>query len=796
MRKVILLLSVTTILLVVSAVFPTTVSFLASQWFFQETIAIAQEEAPKPPESLSEFDSLSNEAETLREKISDLAVGKSKAESDLALLRASVASGDVNKNELVKKEEQIRYYSSRLDVAKARLLKVQAALQRSELDDLAGKTDVKSIRSGKPSIDRVSKRKVSPMRPKKPVSKTETQPPVSATGEKPSVAADSKDKSSESKDQRGRMLTEIKGKMKLAEDEAREKEEKKKEETAGDPRKDKKDDKSHKEKPKSRKKAVRDKVKELRKREQAKFGNIIDDGYFRENITEAKYIEKEEFLAKDVKELKDCFDRTLQVYTDALVSKERISLAVRKRAQAFRELLPEVQFEFRDRHGSQTGNAWWGDDYKMTFKQPCFRGGELWFTFLQEDANVRVARAEYDQVVSDLFLDLGKAYFELMRSRYTEKAREHVYEHAEEAWDITRKKWKAGLISEIEYLNVESLYDEARHGLETAEQDKALAVLELQSFLKLEIDEPVGISHYFDYNQELDIDAFNSDWIAPLDGDMVSMGGITDENLDDFIKLAYENRPSLKVELERLNAARNEKNAARGGWLPQVDLTLDFGELGESYKDRNAIFLAKLKHNRQFHLFLEMSWNVGGTTFKYKYDNNQQAPNITEYDGGAGKTTKSSTFTASFFDDLEQFVNTKEARVTELEQIVELEEVEREIIRDVKESYFNFHKAYVKLKSALKRIKYKRKMADLSKHRLDLNEIEISEYLESETEHTEELSELYGAIADFYNAKLSFNRSIGIHDYLPMRYFSKQLGGGTYTSLGQGGEVNDGGTRG
>ncbi len=56
----------------------------------------------------------------------------------------------------------------------------------------------------------------------------------------------------------------------------------------------------------------------------------------------------------------------------------------------------------------------------------------------------------------------------------------------------------------------------------------------------------------------------------------------------------------------------------------------------------------------------------------------------------------------------------------------------------------------------------------LAKHRLDNNEIEISEYLQSEIDLLREKSELHNALKDYFTAKAALNRAVGIRDFLPI----------------------------
>ena len=58
------------------------------------------------------------------------------------------------------------------------------------------------------------------------------------------------------------------------------------------------------------------------------------------------------------------------------------------------------------------------------------------------------------------------------------------------------------------------------------------------------------------------------------------------------------------------------------------------------------------------------------------------------------------------------------------------------------------------------------KLAQLAKHRLETNEVQISEYLQAEMDFTEERGLLYKALSDFFLAKAKLNRAIGIRDYL------------------------------
>ena len=117
---------------------------------------------------------------------------------------------------------------------------------------------------------------------------------------------------------------------------------------------------------------------------------------------------------------------------------------------------------------------------------------------------------------------------------------------------------------------------------------------------------------------------------------------------------------------------------------------------------------------------------------------------------------------------LQEYAEIKESQVRKLEQVVELEKKELEVIREVKEAYFDYHKASIQVESSLKRNQYRQRLVELAKLRLEKAEIEISEYLQAELDLAEERKKLHDALADLFKAKSKLNRAIGIRDFLPI----------------------------
>jgi outer membrane protein TolC len=177
-----------------------------------------------------------------------------------------------------------------------------------------------------------------------------------------------------------------------------------------------------------------------------------------------------------------------------------------------------------------------------------------------------------------------------------------------------------------------------------------------------------------------------------------------------------------------------------------------------------------------YHIGLEFSWNIGGNTSKYFYDNNQTPPSLSAYQGQTeGTRTITNTYALGILDGLDQFVTTKEAEIATKEAILEFQLSEKDMVSEVKESYYNYNRAKIQMRSILKKIAYREKLVELAKHRSEINEIQISEYLQSEIDLVEERNTLYQAMIDYFIARASLNKAIGVSNFFDIEKLPQEI---------------------
>lgn len=535
--------------------------------------------------------------------------------------------------------------------------------------------------------------------------------------------------------------------------------------------------------------SIRDRVKVLRNERYEKMP-YLNKGYINSTIYPQKIIQKTNFVSSGAKTIKDVIGRAIQVSTPARAAHERISLAKRRIIVALRELFPELTTQFQKKVGELSGDSYNSRDYKFSFRQPLFRGGILWNTLLQEKSGLEAAQKENDKVLADLVNDVSAAYFEYQRTIEVMQDQQSAIEQVRRYVKISQEKLKEQFISEIENLNVESLFSQMEYDYETSKQELELAKLELQRFLDLNPQDPVEITEYYEVSDFIAITsspkADSEQPQPPVEEEPAlpantalpqtviakqreSLSEVFKESvaipgLDRLVDTAYEHRPELQVESAKLQSARLEQKIRWGELVPHLDAVMEFGKLGEAFNSQSTD--PGMRTN--WHFMLELTWNAAGNKVNYTYDNDQRAPSVTQFQDQSGSRTIRNTLTVGVLDGLDAFVNIKEAEVAKLDQVIELENAEKQVIHDVKQAYFDYQKAIIQVQSTSKRVDYRERLARLAEHRISKNEIEISEYVQAEIDLMHDKAELHRAIKDYLTAKAALNRAVGVREFLPI----------------------------
>ncbi len=473
--------------------------------------------------------------------------------------------------------------------------------------------------------------------------------------------------------------------------------------------------------------------------------------------------------------LDDCVDVAVKDHLPISIAQDKIELSKRKLLKALRTLFPGVRLLYEHNRGyklmkgdSDPGGG--SDDHqrfrsekiKSSFSQPLYKGGALWNQVKVERSSLKVAESEYEKVFLDLRIEVSRGFLNLVRAKTTFDVKKNLIARLKNLEGISQEKMDAGLISEVEHLNVSSQQSQLDHDLEAAKEDYELNIVEFRKVMHLDVNEPVEVNVF---SQEY------IDWLS--DRILAQDNGEAEETAEEkaaekvnyLVKLAYENRPEFMIQKHKLIAAEYLEKVANGGWMPQVNLVAEFGQKAEAYTgiDNNAPW------DEEHHIGLTFKWNWGGNIAHYKYDKNRQGTGVEATDlnvGGDGYYDRVNRSGIGILNGLEQYSKTKEAEIKRKEAMLELELSEKDIVSEVKEAYYAYNRSLIKLKSSIKKLSYRKKMAQLAQHRSEVNEIQISEYIQAEMDLAEETNTLIQSIVDYFLSKEALNKAIGVRNYL------------------------------
>jgi len=471
---------------------------------------------------------------------------------------------------------------------------------------------------------------------------------------------------------------------------------------------------------------------------------------------------KEDFLAQKDPGLGDVIERAKTIQTQAKVAQEGISLAQRRMLLSIRQMFPELTFEYQHRDGSLSASEYLSRSNKFSMRQPLFRGGVLWNSFLQERKMLEAARSNYQKVVDDLVLEISKVYFEYQRARSVADDQAKLLEVIKPQVEISDKKFKASITSEIEHLNAQSLAGQIEYDRETATQELEIAKLDIQHYLGLSMKDPINLKTEYDVDKVILSMPDDDLTTAKVESSLGSFShGQPIPGLEKLVDMSYGHRAELSMQMSQLQAARYGERARWGGFVPKVDLLVEWGALSEAFKQ----FTNNADHHAEFRAMLEVDWNAMGNKVGFTYERDVRAPSVTQFESGAGTLTNRKSFNVGLLSGLDAFVDVKQAEVEKLNKVVELEQAEKKVLEEVKRAFYDYQKALIQMKSAMKRVQWRRRLRDLAQHRLEQKEVEISEYLQSEIDLLRERGEFHTALKDYYTAKSSLNYAVGVQEF-------------------------------
>lgn len=200
---------------------------------------------------------------------------------------------------------------------------------------------------------------------------------------------------------------------------------------------------------------------------------------------------------------------------------------------------------------------------------------------------------EYNAMIKDTFLDINKAYFDLLSAQEVLKSAKTSEASFKKSYEESSRRYELGLVSLSDKLLAKTSYEESRLEVVQAEnqvksnQGKLAVLLNVSPSTKFDLRKPK--------NEDLTKLAMN------------------DMSVEDMIETALSLRPEIQKATKDIEAATQNVKALKAQHMPTISLNASTG-YGDNYKEHNPYdYSSSIGLNVSFPLFSGFS-----TTYNVK----------------------------------------------------------------------------------------------------------------------------------------------------------------------------------
>ncbi|MCX5667767.1 MAG: TolC family protein, partial [Candidatus Omnitrophica bacterium] len=367
------------------------------------------------------------------------------------------------------------------------------------------------------------------------------------------------------------------------------------------------------------------------------------------------------------------------------------------------------------------------------------------YTMMQAQTNLKIVNKEYSRIKNELILQVKKGYYTFAKAKENFRLQQELSGEVSRISDMVIKQFEAGIIANLELLNVNSQMNQIRFQHTSAKGDVEVAELILKQAMNL------------DARERIDIDA-----LPVIDKVEIDFNKILSD------ALAY--RPEMQINAMMIQYYIYEQKVARSKSWPKIDFIGSFGMAKEEYISKDSqgpdpatnTIDADQKMLQQWYGGVKCSIPLWGSTGEYSYTKEQWAPVVASY---RGTSTITNSYKFNFLDNLAQFSDKASADVDMDKARQELIKTKQDVTLETKESCFNYEKSLMQLETAINKVKYQESDLELTKFRRQMDEAQDSNVIESMIKLAQEKFGYVQAISDCRIAIASISKAVGLPDY-------------------------------
>jgi len=442
----------------------------------------------------------------------------------------------------------------------------------------------------------------------------------------------------------------------------------------------------------------------------------------------------------------ECVDTGLKKSQKMIVADRQVKLAEMRLWEKRRDLMPTMTGKIERSVGKiSTGTGprhYQGEKYALEIKQNCFDGFGAWYTMRQSQANLDIVKLENAKIKNELVEDIKEAYYTLDKNIKALNVHKRLKDVVNKFYQIIESSSQEDLIPRVEYLKVKGQNAQANFQYDSSTEDISLAQMILVQAMSMPADMDIVIKP------------------VPRPKEPLSIG------LENCYNLAVANRPSLKIKEKMIEYYELDRKAKKARGWPKVEFQGSFGTAYEAYQPTvNDDEQRQLQP--EWYTGIKIGAPVMGSTLEYNYVREFWSPTVSAFRGSESAT---SYLNLKILDDLAYFSDIEEARVGFESAKQEYIEAKKDVLIEVKETYFKYRKSLLQMDVSDAKVEHQKMYVDVLEERRRFGEMEISKVIEEYEKLANDEYGLVDADTSYYIALVKLNKAIGVPDYFKPQY--------------------------
>lgn len=442
---------------------------------------------------------------------------------------------------------------------------------------------------------------------------------------------------------------------------------------------------------------------------------------------------------------------------------QKVRVAQAKLTEARRALFPTVQASYinpQESGGKQSQSSpppnyriFKTESYKINVNQPLYYGGELVLTVKQAKENIKSAEMEYKKIRNDLIHKIRGTYYSAVKAEYNVQYQVELYNKTNAIYKKVLEGYRQKVISESDYLNVESQYQQVFYQVESSNNELLASNMALRQEIGVEGETPIPL--------DLKLEFFK-----------------LNPNYDALLQMAYDNNPDYLSKKFSLDSAKSGLDVYEAKKKPHLDLKGSYGKAGERIYDDTAQYGGTVQGiqgvnrgeeldfnlKKEWFLGIKGSMPLGPNSIEYERIKHVYAPSVISPTGGSEDWSEKYTF--NLLDKFSEITDEKSALATLLQAEADYKKSKDEITSKIKEDYYTIKKTLIQIDSTVSKIRYRQKQNAILEYLIGLQEAQIPSLVEGLVDLAQDKFSFIQAVIDYDLAISNLSISIGDPYYL------------------------------